>query len=88
MHEFHLMAQVVKAVENKLRGEPKAKLTLVRLKIQVSSHLLAQDPSTLHAAFALAAQGTKAEGATLEIIPVLPDQAAPEVLVHEVVVEE
>lgn len=70
MHEFHLMGQVVKTVEDRLRGEPKAKPVLVRLKIQALSHLLVQDPSTLHTAFALAAQGTKAEGAKLEIIPV------------------
>ena len=88
MHEFHLLTQVVKTVEDRLQGEPNAKPVLVRLKIQASSHLLAQDLSTLHAAFVLASQGTKAEGATLEIIPVPPDQAAPEVLVHEIVVEE
>lgn len=117
MHEFHLMGQVVKGVEDRLRGEPKAKPVLVRLKIQASSHLLAQDPSALHTAFALAAQGTMAEGAKLEIIPVsgeawcphcktggmvtdldrvcvtcggpvLADWSEPEVLVHEIVVEE
>lgn len=70
MHEFHLLTQVVKTVEDRLQGEPKAKPVLVRLKIQASSHLLAQDLSTLHAAFVLASQGTKAEGAKLEIIPV------------------
>ncbi|MBM4125889.1 MAG: hydrogenase maturation nickel metallochaperone HypA [Nitrospira sp.] len=88
MHEFHLMGQVVKAVEERLRSEPKAKPVLVRLKIQASSHLLAQDPSSLTTAFALAAQGTTAESAKLEIIPVLAGEALPEVLVHEIVVEE
>ena len=88
MHEFHLMTQVVNAVEDRLRGEPKAKPLLVRLKIQASSHLLTQDLSTLQTAFALAAQGTRAEAAKLEIIPVLPGQSEPEVLVHEVVVAE
>ncbi len=111
------MAQVVKAVEGRLSGEPKARPVLVRLKIQASSHLLTQDRSALQAAFALAAQGTKAVGTKLEIIPVygdvwcprckttvsatgsegscstcggpvLPGQSEPEVLVHEVVVEE
>lgn len=117
MHEFHLMTQVVKAVEAGLQGATQARPVLVRLKIRALSHLLAQDPSTLHTAFALAAQGTKAEGAKLEIIPVsgeawcprcktdvaamgldrgcstcggpvLTGPAAPEVLVHELVVEE
>lgn len=117
MHEFHLMGQVVKGVEDRLRGGPKAKPVLVRLKIQASSHLLAQDLSALHVAFALAAQGTMAEGAKLEIIPVsgeawcphckkavavtdpnspcvtcggpiLAGRSEPEVLVHEIVVEE
>ena len=112
-----MMGQVVKTVEGRLRGEPQAKPILVRLKIQASSHLLIQDPSALQTAFALAAQGTRAEGARLDIIPVageawctgcktdapvmgsecvcvacgepiIAGQAAPEVVVHEVVVEE
>jgi hydrogenase nickel incorporation protein HypA/HybF len=117
MHEFHLMAQIVKAVEAGLQGAAQGKPLLVRLKIQAQSHLLAQDQSTLQTAFTLAAQGTRAEGAKLEIIPVSGDawcshcktdvvaigpdgacatcggpvlagQAAPEVMVHELVVEE
>ena len=117
MHEFHLMGQVAKAVEDRLRGEPKAKPVLVRLKIRASSHLLTRGDSELQTVFALAAQGTKAEAAKLEIIPisteawcphcktavaatdpnspcvtcggpVLAGEAGPEVLVHEVVVEE
>lgn len=117
MHEFHLMTQVVKAVEAGLQGAAQAKLLLVRLKIQASSHLLTHDPSVLHEAFALAAQGTRAEGSQLDIIPlsgdawcsrcktefaaIVPDgvctmcgglvltgHTMPEVLVHELVVEE
>jgi hydrogenase nickel incorporation protein HypA/HybF len=117
MHEFHLMTQVVKAVEAELQGTAQARPVLVRLNIRAWSHLLARDPSALHTAFALAAQGTRAEGAKLEIIPVsgeawcprckidgaaigpdgscvtcggpvLTGQAVPEVLVHELVVEE
>lgn len=117
MHEFHLMTQVVKAVETGLQGVARAKSIVVRVKIRASSHLLAQDSSMLHTAFALAAHGTKADGATLEIIP-LPGDAwcprckmdlaaigldgvcptcggailsgpdAPEMVVHELVVEE
>ena len=70
MHEFHLMTQVVKAVEIKLHGTGGAKLTVVRLKVSMLSHLLTHDHSTLQTVFALAAHGTKVEGATLEIIPV------------------
>ena len=111
------MTQVVKAVEAELQGAAQAKLVLVRLKIRASSHLLAQDLSSLEMAFVLAAQGTRAEGAKLDVIPmsddawcpscrkevvavesgvaccvcgglVLTDHAVPEVLVHELVVEE
>lgn len=117
MHEFHLMTQVVKAVETGLQGVARAKSIVVRVKIRASSHLLTQGPSILHTAFALAAQGTKADGATLEIIPVpgdawcpsckmdlavrgadgvcpacggsiLSGPDAPEMVVHELVVEE
>jgi hydrogenase nickel incorporation protein HypA/HybF len=117
MHEFHLMTQVVKAVETELQGVAQAKSLVVRVKIRASSHLLAQESSILHTAFALAAQGTKAAGATLEIIAVpgdawcprckielaamgvdgvcptcggviLSGPDAPEMVVHELVVEE
>ena len=117
MHEFHLMTQVVKAVETGLQGVAQAKSLVVRVKIRASSHLLTQESSLLHTAFVLAAQGTKAEGATLEIIPVpgdawcpqckmdlaaigvdgvcptcggliLSGPDAPEMVVHELVVEE
>jgi len=70
MHEFHLMMQVVNAVEAGLQGAAKARPLLVRLKIQASSHLLTQDPAALHTTFAMAAQGTRVEGAELEIISV------------------
>lgn len=80
MHELHLMAQVVKAVEAGLQGAPSAKPTVVRLKVNALSHLLADDRSTLYTAFALAARGTVAEGATLEIIPVSGDSWCPRCL--------
>jgi hydrogenase nickel incorporation protein HypA/HybF len=117
MHEFHLMTQVVKAVETELQGGAQAKSIVLRVKIRASSHLLAQDSSMLHTAFALASRGTKADGAKLEIIPVSGDawcprckkdlavrgadgvcptcggsilsgQDAPEMVVHELVLEE
>ena len=70
MHEFHLMTQVVKAVGEKLNGTGSARLFAVRLKVSALSHLLTHDHSALQMAFELAARGTKAEGAALEIIPV------------------
>ena len=73
MHEFHLMTQVVKAVGDKLNGTGFARLSAVRLKVSALSHLLTHDHSALQMAFELAARGTKAEGAALEIIPVPGD---------------
>ena len=78
MHEFHLMTQVVKAVEAKLQGTSDARLSVVRLKISARSHLLTHDQATLQTTFGLAARGTKAEGATLEIIPVPGEAWCPE----------
>lgn len=69
MHELHLMAQVIKAVEAKLSEVGGSKLSTVRLKVSASSHMLAHQ-SALQTAFLSAARGTKAEGAILEIIPV------------------
>jgi len=117
MHEFHLMTQVVKVVETQLQETRNARLSAVRLKVNRLSHLLTHDHASLQTAFALAAHGTKAEGATLEIIPVpgdawclrchratmvtkaddacsvcgepiVRDPAQPEVVVHELVVQQ
>ena len=117
MHEFHLMTQVVKAVETELGEIGDGKLAAVRLKVSALSHLSTHDQAALQTAFKLAARGTKAEGATLEIIPVPghawcpscnrettvagPDDVCstceasmiaqptdPEVLIHELVVQE
>ena len=78
MHELHLMRQVVKTVEAGLSEEGDAKLSVVRLKVSALSHLLTQDHATLQATFQLAARGTKAEGARLEVIPVPADAWCPE----------
>lgn len=117
MHELHLMKQVVKAVEAALEKRPQARPVTVRLKVRSSSHLVEHDSVTLQTAFELAAQGTRLEGATVELLPfaggawcpgcrwdgtlqtpnslcpncggvVLRDEEAPEVVIHEVVVEE
>lgn len=78
MHELHLMRQVVKTVEAELDGTENAKLSVVRLKVSALSHLLTHDCATLRTAFQLAAQGTRAEGAELEIIPVPGEAWCPE----------
>lgn len=78
MHELHLMKQIVKAVETKLGETVDGKLSAVRLKVSALSHLLAHDHSALQTAFMLAARGTKAEGATLEIISVPGDAWCPQ----------
>ena len=70
MHELHLMTQVVKAVEAELHGTECTRLSIVRLKVSAFSHLLYYDHATLQTTFQLAARGTRAEGADLEIIPV------------------
>lgn len=72
------MTQVVKAVETKLGETGDGQLSAVRLKVSALSHLLSHDQSALQTAFILAARGTKAEGATLEIISVPGDAWCPQ----------
>ncbi|MFO0700725.1 MAG: hydrogenase maturation nickel metallochaperone HypA [Nitrospira sp.] len=117
MHELHLMTQVVKAVETKLGETGSAKLSAVRLKVSALSHVFAHDAPTLQTTFLLAARGTRAEGAIVEIIPVpgdawcptcrracmvtrpnescsvcggtvLASSVEPEVVIHELVIQE
>ena len=78
MHELHLMTQVVKAVEVELHGTEDARLSVVRLKVSVLSHLLTHDQATIHTTFGLAARGTRVEGASLEIIRVPVEAWCPE----------
>ena len=78
MHELHLMRQIVKAVETRLDETGDPKLSVVRLKVSRVSHLLTHDQVTLQATFQLAARGTRAEGAELEIIPVTGEAWCPE----------
>lgn len=78
MHELHLMRQVVKAVETRLNETGSAKLSVVRLKVSALSHLLTHDHAGLQATFQLAAQGTKVEGAKVEVLPVSAAAWCPE----------
>lgn len=68
MHELHLMGQVVKAVEQALRKTETGKPSVVRIRVSALSHLLDHDPSQLQSAFEMASLGTRAEGATLDIV--------------------
>lgn len=70
MHEWQLMAQVVKMVEEALSQAPSARLSVVRLKVSTQSHIFEHDAATLQSVFAAAAEGTVAERAALEILPV------------------
>jgi hydrogenase nickel incorporation protein HypA/HybF len=70
MHELHLMGQVVKSVEQALRGVETGKPSVVRLRVSALSHLLSHDLSSLQSAFEMASLGTRAEGATLDIVTV------------------
>lgn len=78
MHDLHLMRQVVKIIAAELDGTENTKPSVVRLKVSTLSHLLAHDRATLQTAFRLAAHGTSAEGAELEIIPVPGEAWCPE----------
>jgi len=117
VHEWQLMAQVVKMVEEALRQAPSARPSVVRLKVSTQSHFFEHDEATLQSVFAAAAEGTVAERAVLEILPVavtahcllcgtscemqellqccpgcgaanLDVEPVPDVVLHEVVVEE
>lgn len=117
MHEWQLMAQVVKMVEEALRQAPSARPSVVRLKVSTQSHFFEHDAEALQSVFAAATRGTVAERAVLEILPVsvtahcllcgtscemqellqgcprcgsasLDVEQVPEVVLHEVVVEE
>lgn len=67
MHEVHLMAQLVRMIEASLEETPGASPLRVRLRVSAVSHLMQHDRDQLQAAFALAAQGTRAAGAELDI---------------------
>ncbi len=67
MHEVHLMAQLVRMIEASLKETPGALPVRVRLRVSALSHLMEHDRDELQTAFDLAAKGTRAAGAALEI---------------------
>lgn len=70
MHEWQLMTQVVRMVEEALAQTPSSTPSVVRLKVSTQSHFFEHDAATLQSVFAAAAHGTVAERAALEILPV------------------
>jgi Zn finger protein HypA/HybF involved in hydrogenase expression len=67
MHEFQLMRQVVNQVEKVRQGHPGTMLSLIRLEISRHSHLASHTAEEVQNTFLLAAQGTPAQNAMLEI---------------------
>lgn len=86
MHEIQLMHQVVQAVEHALRDMGEGAPTIVRLRLSALSHLAGHDQSTLRTAFELASLGTRAEGASLDVV-IVPVQAHCGVCGHTVTVD-
>ena len=67
MHELQLMRQIVSRVEDICQSHPGTRLSLIRLEISSHSHLTSHTSEELQATFRLAAQGTPAHDATLDI---------------------
>ncbi len=70
MHERALLARVVEMVEAAVKGRAPVRPLTIRLQVSALSHLHDLDPSWISSAFAEAARGTVAEGATLDMIAV------------------
>ncbi len=67
MHELQLMRQMVSRVTEVCQSHPGTHLTLIRLEISSHSHLASHTSAELQNTFRLAAQGTPAHPATLDI---------------------
>jgi len=67
MHELQLMRQMVSRVEEVCQSQPGTYLSLIRLEISSHSHLASHTSEELQTTFRLAAQGTPAHDATLDI---------------------
>ena len=67
MHELQLMRQVVSRVEEVCQSHPGTRLSLIRLDISSHSHLASHTSEELQSTFRLAAQGTPAHHAALDI---------------------
>lgn len=72
MHELHLMRQVIRMVEDACRDQPGSVPSVIRLQVSRDSHFAAHNSEELEATFHIAAQGSLAEKARLEIKLVAP----------------
>ena len=72
MHELHLMRQVVRMVEEACHDQPGSVPAVIRLQVSRHSHLADHNSEELEATFQIAAQGSLAEKARLEISLVAP----------------
>ena len=71
MHELQLMRQVVHMVECACREQPAGTPTIVRLQISGQSHLAEHTTLDLEATFHMAAKGSRAQAAKLEVVTVI-----------------
>ncbi|WP_342349180.1 hydrogenase maturation nickel metallochaperone HypA [uncultured Nitrospira sp.] len=67
MHELQLMRQVVSRVEEVCQSQPGTHASLIRLEISGHSHLATHTSEELQSTFRLAAHGTPAYDAALDI---------------------
>jgi Zn finger protein HypA/HybF involved in hydrogenase expression len=67
MHELQLMRQIVSRVTEVCQSHPETHLILIRLEISSHSHLASHTLQELQTTFHLAALGTPASDATLDI---------------------
>ena len=68
MHELQLMQQVVRMVENVSQDQDNGKPAIVRLAISSHSHMAAHTSEELQTTFQMAAFGTIAQEARLEVM--------------------
>lgn len=86
MHEHSLMKNLVRRVEEVVRAEGALRAVAVRLRVGAGAHLT---PDHLREHFVIAARGTAAEGAELELAPLEgpADPLAPDIVLESVSVE-
>ncbi len=73
MHELQLMQQVVRLVDDVCRNQDHGHPVIIRLQISSHSHLAHHSLGELQTTFQIAAHGTPAQAAQLEIVT-LPTQ--------------
>ncbi len=86
MHEFHLMAGLMRKIESIAREHHTKKVTRIKVKLGAFSHI---SPEHFREHFTFASRGTLAEGSVLEIEACNDpeDPHAQEILLENVEVE-